>query len=132
MQLLQLSGQVANISAELQAGSRAGFNLLLVRVKEAKTFQAEIFSDNSCSPSVGSCRRKAQVREANLLGLRDRASWIYTNTQASNAVDFSYTLPVNPRNGTVSFQLSRSKSNIAWPPFDALDIEASSRTYDMS
>lgn len=132
LQLLQLSGQVANISAELQAGSRAGFNLLLVRVKEAKTFQAEIFTDNSRSPSLGSWRRKVQVREANLLGLGDTASWVYTNTHGSNAVDFSYTLPVNARNGTVSFQLSRSKSNIARPPFDALDIEASSRTYELT
>ena len=132
LQLLQLSGQIENISAELQAGSRAGFNLLLVRVKEAKTFQAGIFTDNSRSPSVGSWRRGVQLGEANLLGLGDSASLIYTNTQGSNAVDLSYTLPVNSRNGTVSFQLSRSKSNIVESPFDALDIEASSRTYELT
>ncbi len=132
LQLLQLSGQIENISAQLQAGSRAGFNLLLVRVKEASTFQASIFTDNSRSPSVGSWRRGTQVSEANLLGLGDSASLIYTNTQGSNAVDLSYTLPVNSRNGTVSFQLSRSKSNIVESPFDALDIEASSRTYELT
>ena len=132
LQLLQLSGQVENISAELQTGSRAGLNLLLVRVKEARTFQASVFTDNSRSPSVGSWRRGVQLGEANLLGLADSASLIYTNTQGSNAVDFSYTLPVNSRNGTVSFQLSRSKSNIVESPFDALDIEASSRTYELT
>ncbi|MEG3896040.1 MULTISPECIES: ShlB/FhaC/HecB family hemolysin secretion/activation protein [unclassified Microcoleus] len=132
LQLLQLSGQIENISAELQAGSRAGFNLLLVRVKEARTFQASLFTDNSRSPSVGSWRRGAEVREANLLGLGDSASLVYTNTQGSNAVDLSYALPVNSRNGTVSFQLSRSKSNIVESPFDALDIEASSRTYELT
>ena len=132
LQLLQLSGQIENISAQLQAGSRAGFNLLLVRVKEARTFQASIFTDNSRSPSVGSWRRGVQLGEANLLGLADSASLIYTNTQGSNAVDLSYTLPVNSRNGTVSFQLSRSKSNIVESPFDALDIEASSRTYELT
>jgi hemolysin activation/secretion protein len=131
LQLLQLSGQIANISAELQAGSRPGFNLLLVRVKEAKTFQAGIFTDNSRSPSVGSWRRGVEIREANLSGLGDSASLIYTNTQGSNAVDLSYTLPVNSR-GTVSFQVSRSKSNIIERPFDALDIEASSRTYELT
>jgi hemolysin activation/secretion protein len=132
LQLLQLSGQVANISAELQAGSRPGLNLLLVRVKEAKTFQAAIFTDNSRSPSVGSWRRGVEVREANLSGLGDSASLIYTNTQGSNAVDLSYTLPVNSRNGTVSFQVTRSKSNIVERPFDALDIESSSRTYELT
>ncbi|MEG3884384.1 ShlB/FhaC/HecB family hemolysin secretion/activation protein [Microcoleus sp. herbarium19] len=132
LQLLQQSGQIANISAQLQAGSRAGFNLLLVRVKEASTFQAGIFTDNSRSPSVGSWRRGIQISEANLLGLGDSASLIYTNTQGSNAVDLSYALPVNSRSGTVSFGLSRSKSNIVESPFDALDIEASSRTYELT
>ncbi|MEG5207440.1 ShlB/FhaC/HecB family hemolysin secretion/activation protein [Microcoleus sp. ARI1-A1] len=132
LQLLQLSGQVANISAELQAGSRPGLNLLLVRVIEAKTFQAGIFTDNSRSPSVGSWGRGAEVREANLSGLGDSATLIYTNTQGSNAVDFSYARPVNSRNGTVSFQVSRSKSNIVEQPFDALEIEASSRTYELT
>ena len=132
LQLLQLSGQVANISAELQGGSRPGFNVLLVRVKEAKTFQAAIFTDNSRSPSVGSWRRGVEVREANLSGLGDNASLIYTNTQGSNAVDLSYTLPVNSRNGTVSFNASRSSSNIVEQPFDGLDIEASSRAYELT
>ncbi len=81
---------------------------------------------------MGSWRRPVQVREANLFGLGDSASLIYTNTQASKAVNFSYTLPLNVRNNTVSFQLSPSKSNIARPPFDALDIEASSRTYELT
>lgn len=67
-----------------------------------------------------------------MLGWGDSASLIYTNTQGSKAVNFSYTLPLNARNGRVSFQLSRSKSNIARPPFDALDIEASSHTYELT
>jgi hemolysin activation/secretion protein len=73
-----------------------------------------------------------QAREANSLGRGDSASWIYTNTQGSNPVDFRYTLQLNAPNGTVSFQLSPSKSNIARPPLDALHIEASSRTYELT
>jgi hemolysin activation/secretion protein len=81
---------------------------------------------------VGSRGRPVQVREANSLGLRDSASLIYINTQGSKAVNFSYTLPLSARNGTVSFQLSPSKSTIARPPFEALDIETSSRTYELT
>ncbi|NJR22221.1 MAG: ShlB/FhaC/HecB family hemolysin secretion/activation protein [Richelia sp. CSU_2_1] len=132
LQLLQLGGLLQNITAELQAGSRPGFNLLSVRVREAKTFQAGIFTDNSRSPSVGSWRRGIQAGEANLSGLGDSASLIYTNTEGSNTVDFSYALPVNSRNGTVSFGLSRTRSNIIEPPFDALDIQAAGRTYELS
>lgn len=132
LQLLQAGGQLENISAQLQAGYRPGFNVLWVRVKEAKTFQAGIFTDNSRSPSVGSWRRGVEVREGNLLGLGDSASLTYTNSQGSNGVDFSYTLPVNARNGTVSFGTGRTKSNIIEAPFDALDIEASGRSYDLT
>ncbi|MGL5058385.1 MAG: ShlB/FhaC/HecB family hemolysin secretion/activation protein, partial [Microcoleus sp.] len=132
LQLLQLSGQLQNITAELQAGSRPGFNVLSVRVREAKTFQATIFTDNSRSPSVGSWRRGVEVSEANLSGSGDRASLIYTNTEGSNAVDFSYMLPVNARNGTVSLQLNRTRSNIIESPFEGLDIEAAGRNYELT
>jgi len=81
---------------------------------------------------VGSWRRGVQLSEANLLGLADSASLIYTNSEGSNTVDVSYALPLNARNGSVSFQVSRSRSNIVEQPFDALDIEASSRTYELT
>ncbi|MGE5656026.1 MAG: ShlB/FhaC/HecB family hemolysin secretion/activation protein [Actinomycetota bacterium] len=132
LQLLQLNPLIANISAELQAGTRPGLNLLEVRIKEAKTFDARLFADNGRSPSVGSFRRGAEVSEANVLGFGDSASLTYTNTDGSNAVDFNYTVPINPRNGTVSLQLSRTRSRIIEPPFDVLDIEATSRNYELS
>lgn len=81
---------------------------------------------------MGSWRRGVQLSEANLLGLADSASLIYTNSEGSNTVDVSYALPLNARNGSVSFQVSRSRSNIVEQPFDALDIEASSRTYELT
>lgn len=132
LQLLQLNPLIGNISAELQGGSRPGLNLLEVHIREAKTEELRVFADNGRSPSVGSFRRGAEVSEANVLGLGDSASLTYTNTDASNAVDFSYTLPVNPRNGTVNLQLSRTRSRIIERPFNPLDIEASSRNYELS
>lgn len=132
LQLLQLNPLIQNISAELQAGSRPGLNLLEVRIKEAKTLNSRIFADNGRSPSVGTFRRGAEIGSGNVSGRGDRASLTYTNTDGSNSVELNYTLPVNPRNGTVSFQLSRSKSNIIEPPFDELDIEAKSRDYELT
>jgi hemolysin activation/secretion protein len=132
LQLLQLNPLIENISAELQAGSRPGVNLLEVRIKEAKTFSSRIFADNRRSPSVGSFRRGAEIGELNLLGWGDSADLIYTNTEGSNSVDFNYTLPVNPGNGTVNLQLSRSQSTITESPFNELDIEAKSRDYELT
>jgi hemolysin activation/secretion protein len=132
LQLLQLDPLIQNISAELQAGSHPGLNLLEVRIKEAKTLSSRIFADNRRSPSVGSFRRGAEINSINLLGWGDSAGLLYTNTDGSNSVDFNYTLPVNPRNGTVSLQLSRSQSTITESPFNELDIEAKSRDYELT
>ncbi|MEG3860748.1 hypothetical protein [Microcoleus sp. herbarium12] len=132
LQLLQFSSQFENISAELPAGSPGRLNLLLARVREAKTFHAGIFTDNSISSSIRSWWRGAEVREANLSGLGDTASWIYANIQSSNTLDFNYTLPVNSRHGNVSFHSDRSKNNLVEPALEILDIEASSRTDDSS
>jgi len=132
LQLLQLNPLIENISAELSAGSRPGTSILEVRVREAKTFGSQLAIDNARSPSVGSFRRRAQISEANLLGLGDGISVAYSNTNGSNSLDASYSLPLNPRDGTLSFDYGITGSNIIEPPFDTLDIDANSRYYELT
>ena len=57
LQLLQLDPLIANISAELSAGSRPNKSALKINVVEADSFAVELFTDNERSPSVGSWRR---------------------------------------------------------------------------
>lgn len=132
LQLLQLNPLIEQLSAELSAGSRPGSNLLEVRVAEARTFKPQIVLDNGRSPSIGSFQRRLQLSEANLLGQGDGISAAYTNTDGSNGVDFSYSLPVNARNGTVSVAYGTTFSNIVEPPFNELDINATSRYYELT
>lgn len=132
LQLLQLNPLIQNISAELATGSRPGTNILEVNVTEAQTSHIQILADNGRSPSVGSFRRQVQANEANLLGLGDSLSVAYSNTDGSNSLDTSYTLPLNPRDGTLSFNYGTSSSNVIEPPFNALDINASSRYYELT
>ncbi|WP_392535659.1 ShlB/FhaC/HecB family hemolysin secretion/activation protein [Nostoc sp. C117] len=132
LQLLQLNPLIQNLSAELSAGSRTGTSLLEVKVNEAKTFSSQIVLDNGRSPSVGSFRRRLQLNEANLLGLGDSLGVGYTNTDGSNSFDASYTLPLNPRNGTLTFNYGISSSNVIEPPFDFLDIASNSRYYELT
>jgi hemolysin activation/secretion protein len=131
LQLLRLDPRIANISADLQAGVRPGSNLLKVDIQEADTFKTNVTLDNSRSPSVGSFRRKAQFVEANLLGFGDTLSVGYTNTKGSNGWDFSYTLPINSKDGNVWFNYGSTKSNVIERPFTALDIQAKSRYYEL-
>jgi hemolysin activation/secretion protein len=132
LQLLQLDPLIANISAELSAGTKPGQNLLSVKVTEAKTFHGGLTIDNRRSPSVGTMRRQAQIREDNLFGQGDGVILTYTNTDGSNAYDFSYTYPINPQNGTLSFAYSNSNSRAIEPPFDTLDILANSHSYELT
>jgi hemolysin activation/secretion protein len=131
LQLLRLDPRINNVSADLQAGIRPGTNLLQVDISEADTFSSSFTLDNGRSPSVGSFRRRAQLTEANLLGRGDTLSIGYANTEGSDGIDISYTLPINAKDGTVWFSYSGNSSNVIEKPFTALDIQAKSRSYEL-
>ncbi len=132
LQILQLNPLIANISAELQAGSRPQQSRLQVRVKEADTLTSEIFMDNNRSPSVGSLRRGIKINQGNLLGWGDGLELSYTNSDGSNAFDANYTLPINAHNGTIEFTAGVTNTNVIEQPFNRLDIAGKSRTYELT
>ncbi|MBU7583110.1 MAG: ShlB/FhaC/HecB family hemolysin secretion/activation protein [Nostoc sp. TH1S01] len=130
LQLLRLDSRIKNISAELQTGTTPGTNILRVEVEEADTFTGTVSLDNGRSPSVGSFRRGIDVQEANLLGLGDTLSVGYTNTNGSNTIAASYTLPVNAYNGVLSFSVNQGWNNVIEKPFSVLDIQSNSTAYE--
>lgn len=132
LQLLQLNPLIQNLSAELAAGTQPGSSVLEVKVTEARTFNVQISLDNNRAPSVGSFNRRIQFNQANLSGAGDNLSVGYSNTDGSNGVDMSYTLPFNARNGTVRFSFGTTSSEVIEEPFDRLDIDAKSRYYELS
>lgn len=132
LQLLQLNPLIQNLSAELTAGTQPGSNLLEVRVTEAKTFTTQLLTTNNRAPSIGSVNAQVQLNQANLLGFGDGLSLSYNNTKGSNGIDVSYTLPINPRNGTLNFSYGTTASTVIEPPFDRIDINAHSRYYELT
>jgi hemolysin activation/secretion protein len=132
LQLLQLDPLIENLSAELATGSRPELSLLEVKVKEADSFRTEVFADNGRNPSVGSFRRGVSIKEGNLLGFGDRFDAKYTNTDGSNAYDLSYSVPINPRNGTLTVSGGWTNTNVIEPPFDRADITGDSFYVDLN
>lgn len=132
LRLLQLDPLIQNISADVQAGTSPGKSLLQVNVVEAKTLSIAPSIDNGRVPSVGTIRRRVELTQANLLGFGDGLRVGYTNTAGSNAVDVGYTIPLNPRNGTLSLAYGTTSSHVIEEPFDELDIEADSRYYELT
>jgi hemolysin activation/secretion protein len=132
LRLLQVDPQLANISADLQAGTKPASNQLQINIKEAKTQQVAITLDNSRSPSVGSFRRQLELSQANLLGFGDRLQVGYSNTSGSNGFDINYTIPVSPHNTTLRLAHGRNQSTVIEAPFAPLDIRANSRYYELT
>jgi hemolysin activation/secretion protein len=132
LQLLQLDPLIDTISADLQTGTLPGTSVLQVSVSEADSFSVPIVVDNGRSPSVGSFRQRVGISEANLLGLGDGISVSYTRTEGSDQFDGRYTLPINPRNGTVSLAYGTTNSDVIEEPFDVLEIESESRYYELT
>lgn len=132
LRLLQLDPLIETISADLQAGTQPGTSLLQVNVSEAKTQSITPSVDNNRLPSVGSLRRQVELSEANLLGFSDALRIGYANTDGSNGLYVNYTVPLNPRNGTLNLAYSNTDSKVIEEPFDSLDIQADSRYYELS
>ena len=131
LQLLQLKPFIENISATLSAGTRPGENVLEVEIQEADSFQTALTLDNSRTPTVGTFTRQIEIGDNNLFGYGDTINGSYRNTDGSNAFDFEYQLPINPRNGTISLRYAVSNSDIIEEPFNALDIQSNSRYYEV-
>ena len=132
LRLLQLDPLIQNLSAEISAGTRPGESWLDLKVTEAKSLDFKITLDNNRSPSVGIDRRRLQLYEGNLFGFGDAASVAYTNTNGSNSVDLSYTVPISPRNTTLSFNYGASSSKVIERPFDVLNIQSRSSYYEFT
>ena len=130
LQILQLDPLIANISAELAAGTRPEKSILELNVTEADPFFTEFFTDNARAPSVGSWRRGFRFTERNLLGFGDRLGGEYVNTEGSNAVDLSYSVPVTPRNTTIDIRGGVTSTEVVEEPFDRADIIGDSFNFE--
>lgn len=132
LQLLQLNPLIQTISADLSAGSRPELSVLSVKVKEADSFDLEIFADNGRVQSIGNIERGLRLNQRNLLGFGDNLNIEYSNTDGSNAVYANYTIPVNPYNGTIKLSGQLNNTQVIEPPFDRLDITGDSRYLDLT
>ena len=103
-----------------------------MRVQEADSFQMEIFTNNGRVPSVGSWERGIRLNQANLFGFGDGLNVEYSNTDGSNAVNTSYTIPLNAHNGTIKLTGRWTNTEVVEEPFDRLDITGDSLYLDLS
>lgn len=131
LQLLQLDPLIERVNAELTAGSAPGRNILQVSLKEAPAFHAAFDVDNNQSPSIGSIQGSVSASHDNLLGFGDRISAQYGRTEGLNLYDINYTIPMNARNGTLSFRYNNDDSRIIQQEFRDVGIRSETQTYSL-
>jgi hemolysin activation/secretion protein len=134
LQLLQVNPLIRSISAELAAGTQPGSSVLSISLTEADAFHLSASYDNYRNPSVGTDRILGQLTHDNLLGWGDRFNVSYYSTDGSdNLDDLSYTLPINPENGTLNARFRLSNSKVIQPAlFEPFDLESEYRKYEFT
>lgn len=134
LQLLQINPLLAQISAELIPGTTVGSNILRVTATEANAFYALASYDNYRNPSVGTNRILGQITHNNLIGWGDRFNLTYYHTDGSDTFDdVSYTLPINPHNGSLRFAFRASDSKVIYPEiFEPFDLKSNYQKYEFT
>jgi hemolysin activation/secretion protein len=124
LQLLQLDPLIKSIGTELVSSEQPGTSVVQLKITESPNWQAGINFANNRTPSVGEIQTQVSLSQNNVSGLGDGIGIAYGKSEASNVFDLNYTLPLNPRNGTLRLQYSNSGSKVIEAPFDRLDIKS--------
>jgi hemolysin activation/secretion protein len=132
LQLLQLDPLIDRVDAELGAGSSPGRSILEVTIQESFPLDVAVSVDNYQSPSIGSNQAAIEASYHNMIGIGDRLSVQYGITEGLQLYDYSYTIPINPRDGTFTLRYGNNDSTITTNEFDDLDIDSQARTYSIN
>jgi len=133
LRLLKVDPLFKNVTSSLKPSNENGKSLLVVQVEEANQFGGSVSFDNYSPVAVGSERMGASLTYRNLTGFGDllAASYYRSTTGGSNLYDFSYSIPVNPMNGTVAIRYAPNNYRITDPDFAAFNIRGASSLYDI-
>jgi len=123
LQLLQIDPLIKSLNAQLSTGSNNNKSVLIVDYIPANSFNPKISLDNSRPPSIGTFQREIEIRENNLTGLGDSISIDYRNTDGSNRIDGSYTVPITPDNASIGVLYTWSDSEVIQDPFYDIDLD---------
>lgn len=134
LRLLRADPLFRNVEASLRAGRQFGQSILIVQVSEANPFRSAFSINNYSPPSVGSERFGTSLTYRNLTGIGDQISASYdrSTTGGAELYDFSYRVPLNPKNGTLQLRAALNDYKITDPEFDELNIRGDSELYELS
>jgi hemolysin activation/secretion protein len=131
LQLLQVNPLLRQVNAELTAGSAPGRSILQVDLQEAPPLDASLSTNNYQPTSIGSAQLTVAASYTNVLGIGDRLSAQYGRTDGLDLYDISYSLPVNPRDGTLTLRYNTNDSRIIEDAVEDLDIRSEAESWSL-
>lgn len=130
LNLLKRDPSIENVEAELVRGTAPNLSVLLIEIEETSSYEAKLSFDNYRSPSVGEYQGTIETSYRNLIGVSDRAFAQYNLTEGFDAYSIGYAIPVNSRNGTLSFEYRNGDSKII-EDFEEVNIRAEADTISL-
>ena len=110
--------------------SELGKNVLVIDLKENKSFTTSLSTTNSYSSSIGSLGGTIGLNY-HVLGLGDFVNLDYTKTEGLDRFAAGYSLPVNSQNGQIKIKYTTANTEIIEEPVSALDIQADYKFYEI-
>ena len=130
MQVLLQNPRIERINAELGPGSKPGEAVLKLDVTEAKQQFAGFSVANSRSPAVGANRAEGQLAWRNKAGFGETLGLRIGVTEGLEDLALNFTLPVSARDTLLTLKYERTEANVIEAPFDLIDIENRSRSFE--
>ena len=133
LQLLQEDHRIERINAALKPGVRPGEALLQVRITEKNPWGAWFLLNNYQSPTVGAEQGVMTLAQENLTGRGDILGITYARSEGLDPeIDTHYSLPLNPRDTTVSLSYRKNDYTVVEEPFEPLQIVSKTDIYGVS
>ncbi|WP_242050352.1 ShlB/FhaC/HecB family hemolysin secretion/activation protein [Oculatella sp. FACHB-28] len=131
LQLLQVDPLLRQVNAELTAGSAPGRSILQVDLQEAPPLTASLGTNNYQPTSIGSAQLTVAASYTNVMGIGDRLSAQYGRTSGLDLYDISYSLPVNPRDGSLTLRYNTNDSRIIEDAVEDLGIRSEAESWSL-
>ena len=134
LQLLRSNQTIKNIEANLQPAPGEGESSLVVEIEEASPWLYGAEINNYSTVATGAERISLTLGHRNLTGNSDRLVGVFTQALSASSFSFdtSYSLPVNPKDGTVQLRARINRNEIISEEFEDSNLEGDSELYEVS
>jgi hemolysin activation/secretion protein len=132
LRLLSDDPLLKKIDANLSPDEPLNSSNLAVKVEPADPYKVSLFADNYRNCNVGCIERGVDFVALNPTTLGDKLSFSYINSNGSNSILTSYSVPINTQNTTLSFDFSYGNNSVIAFPANILDIKGLSQSYGLS